>query len=75
MIKSVLIFVAATLDIMLNIHKIPEGYSKWNAKPLAITVITNFMREDTFTKLFLSKLSFNRKKKFKLTFNFFKQAF
>lgn len=33
------------------------------------------MREDTFTKLFLSKLSFNRKKTFKLTFKFFKQAF
>lgn len=77
MIKSALIFVAATLDIMLNIHEVPEdyqGYNKWNAKPLAITVITNFMREDTFTKLFLSKLSFNRKKNFLINFQIFQAS-
>lgn len=63
-VNSYLILIAVTLDIMLKYtwSTWRQGYNKWNPKPLAITVITNFMREGTFTKLFLSKLSFNRKK-------------
>lgn len=32
------------------------------------------MREDTFTKLFLSKLSFNRKKNFLINFQIFQAS-
>lgn len=75
-VNSYLILIAVTLDIMLKYtwSTWRQGYNKWNPKPLAITVITNFMREDTFTKLFLSKLSFNRKKNFLINFQIFQAS-